>query len=267
MIDKIEINKLEKIGSDVHPALEQADFEGWIANYAEGFSHRANSVLPQSKAIETAEALEAKVKKCEEWYAAKGQSSIFKMTEAAPQGLKEFLENRGYKNEATTDVMTVLPENPVFQEKMESIIEPEEMGVIMTSTPDEAWLNCYFEYENRTNPKTMDIVRRQFALVDKNENLTAIYCRIQMTGKDVAVASAVIEDGYMFLLNVVVDSSCRGKGYGKLLAKQILEAACDMGAEKLCLQVVASNEVAKNMYSAFGFEYQYSYWYMYKAIV
>lgn len=264
MIDKNEIYKLEKIGSDVHPALEQAVLEGWIANYAEGFSHRANSVLPQTVAVENSETLEARVQKCEEWYATKGQPCIFKMTEAAPECLKELLEKRGYNHEAETDIMTVLPENPVFMEKMESIAEPEETGVIMTSSPDEAWLKCYFAYENRTAPKTMDIVRRQFALVDQNENLSAIYCRIQMWGKDVAVASVVIEDGVMFLLNVVVDPACRGKGYGKLLVKQILEAACDMGAEKLCLQVVANNEVAINMYKSFGFEYQYSYWYMCK---
>lgn len=263
MIDKNEINKLEKIGSDVHPALEQAVLEGWILNYTEGFSKRGNSVLPQTEGTD----LLVQVQNCETWYEKRGQTPIFKMTKAAPKGLKELLEKCGYTDEASTDVMTVLPENPVFQEKMESVVEPEETGVIMTSSPDEAWLKCYFEYENRTDPKTMDIVRRQFALVDKNENLSAIYCRIQMWGKDVAVASVVIEDGVMFLLNVVVNPDCRGKGYGKILVKQILEAACDIGAEKLCLQVVASNEVAKNMYKSFGFEVQYSYWYMCKSIV
>lgn len=100
--------------------------------------------------------------------------------------------------------------------------------------------------------------------MDADKNLNAVYCRLQMSGKDVAVASAVIEDGVLFLLNVVVDEAVRGKGYGKILVKETLEAACNFGAEKLCLQVVADNTVAVKLYESFGFEFLYTYWYMVK---
>ena len=150
----------------------------------------------------------------------------------------------------------------ILQKMFETIEEPEEIGVIITSSPDEAWLNPFFEYENRTDLKTMDIAKRQFELINQNKNLTALYCRIQILGNDVAVASAVIKDGILFLLNVVVKQECRGKGYGKILVKELLENACDMGAETLCLQVVQNNSVAINMYKKFGFKYLYTYWYM-----
>ncbi len=270
--NKNEINLLEKIGQDVHPPLKKVNVDGWLAGFSEGYTGRANSVLafsgeqggqtPTEHRGQTS--MEAKVQKIEALYAKENLPTIFKMTEASAEGLNELLENRGYKSTKPTDVMTVSCKSPVLLEKFEEVEEPEEIGVIITGTPDEAWLNSFFEYENRTDEKTIRIAKYQFDLIDQNENLTALYCRIQIWGKDVAVASAVIEDGILFLLNVVVNPSCRGKGYGKILVKEILENAFDMGAEKFCLQVMKDNPVAINLYKSFGFEYFYSYWYMEK---
>lgn len=256
--EKDYINFLEKIGSDVHPALKQQNVDGWICNFAEGYSRRANSVLP----FDWGRNREENIKTCESLYAQAGLPCIFKMTEASASGLQELLKKNGYKSEAPTDVMTVDCNSIILQKMFETIEEPEEIGVIITSSPDEAWLNPFFEYENRTDLKTMDIAKRQFELINQNENLTALYCRIQILGNDVAVASAVIKDGILFLMNVVVKPECRGKGYGKILVKELLENACDMGAETLCLQVVQNNSVAINMYKKFGFKYLYTYWYM-----
>lgn len=275
MINMEEIYKLEKIACDVHPPLEQYECNGWLINFADGYTRRANSVLPisfdlaenrETSLSDFMEKIDDTVLECEELYSKKNLPCIFKITDATPKELSSILKTRGYKKEASTDVMIVSSDDSVFQERMESIIEPEETGVIMTSSPDEAWLNAFFAFENRADPKTKEIIKKQFDLVKENENLTTLYCRIQMTGKDVAVASVVIEDGVLFLLNVVVDEKCRGKGYGKILVKEILEAAYYMGAEKLCLQVVADNDVAKNLYKTFGFEYLYTYWYAVKKI-
>lgn len=259
--NKNEINLLEKIGQDVHPPLKKVNVDGWIAGFSEGYTGRANSVLAFDRGQTP---MEAKVEEVENLYVKENLPCIFKMTEASAEGLKELLENRGYKSTKPSDVMTVSCDSSVLLEKFEEVEEPEEIGVIITGAPDEAWLNPFFEYENRTDEKTISIAKRQFDLIDQNENLTALYCRIQIWGKDVAVASAVIEDGILFLLNVVVNPTCRGKGYGKILVKEILENACDMGAEKLCLQVMKDNPVAINLYKSFGFEYFYSYWYMEK---
>jgi len=267
--NKNEINLLEKIAMDVHPPLKRQTVDGWIAGFSEGYTGRANSVLAFSKEQEEKNsvdsvAIQTKLKKIEDLYAKEGLPCLFKMTEASEEGLKELLEKNGYKSGKFSDVMTVSCESPVLFEKFESVEEPEEIGVIITGSPDEAWLTPFFAYENRTDEKTMNIAKRQFDLIDENENLTAIYCRIQIWGKDVAVASAVIEDGILFLLNVVVNPACRGQGYGKIMIKEILENACDMGAEKICLQVMQNNPVAINLYKSFGFEKLYTYWYMEK---
>lgn len=261
LVEKQKINLFEKYGFDVHPALEVKEYDGWIMGFTEGYSRRANSIMAFDWGTIPAE---EKLAECEKLYKAKGLRSIFKLTDASADGLNELLKNRGYSLECPTDFMTVGCNNETFLGKLETVEEPEDIGVIVTGEPDEAWLEAFYKFEHRTDPKTVSIVNRQFEILKTRENLTAIYCRIQIHGQDVAVASAVIEDGYMYLLNVVVDENCRGKGYGKILVKEILEAACNMGAETLCLQVIGDNTVAINLYKSFGFEYYYSYWYMVK---
>jgi len=260
-MDKDFVNKLEKIGFDVHPALEVKEFDGWYLGFSEGYTKRANSILAGARGTVL---LETKIAECEKLYKEKGLPVIFKVSDYSVEGLIPELEKQGYKAEAPSDVMMIDADSPVLQGKLESVIESEDIGVITTSKPDDTWLKCYFEFEGYTSDTTIKIATKQFEIVDKNENLTAVYCRIQNHGENVAVASIVIEDGYMFLLNVVVNPVCRGKGFGKILVKEILETACMYGAEKLCLQVVADNTVAVNLYKSFGFEYLYSYWYMIK---
>lgn len=152
----------------------------------------------------------------------------------------------------------------MFLERLESIEEPEEIGVIITNNPDNLWLSSFFEFENIADEKNQQIAKKQFKIIEKNKNLSALYCRLQNSGTDIGVASAVIQDGILFLLNVIISQNARKKGFGKILIKEILENDCLLGAKKLCLQVVQSNSIAQNLYKSFGFEYLYSYWYMEK---
>lgn len=257
-----DINLVELTGAHIHPALERMEYDSWLLQFSGGgASRRSNSILPLENGNIP---LEEKVSECEKIYAEHNLPCTFKMSKGAPDGLYELLQKKGYAYNAETNLMTVMADDETFATRCENIIEPEDIGVIITSSPDDTWLDCYFKWENRTDPKVIDVNKKQFEIVDADENLSAVYCRIQIHGVDVAVASAVIENGVMFLLNVVVDENVRGKGYGKILVKETLEAACNFGAEKLCLQVVADNTVAVKMYESFGFEFLYKYWYMVK---
>lgn len=263
--DKMDIKLLEKVAADIHPALKRMDYDGWIVQFSEGYTQRANSVLPVTSNIETiASDYTKKVSDCEKLYAAKNLPCIFKMTEVAPEGLNSYLKSKKYKMGAPTNVMTVMPDDNTFIDRRMSVLEKEDTSVIITSIPDVFWLESFFKFEKKNDTKIKRIATRQFKLVELNKKLKALYCRVQVSGKDVAVASAVIEDGILFLLNVVVDEKQRKKGYGKILVKNILEAGCNMGAERLCLQVVADNKAAIKLYESFGFKFYYKYWYMVK---
>lgn len=257
-----DINLVELTGAHIHPALEKMEYDNWFLQFSGGgASRRSNSILP----LENGKLpLEQKVSECEKIYAEHNLPCTFKMTKAAPDGLFELLQKKGYAYNAETNLMTVMADDETFVTRCENLIEPEDIGVIITSAPDDEWYNCYFKWENRTDPKAIEVTKKQNDMVDTDENLSAVYCRIQIHGVDVAVASAVIENGVAFLLNVVVDEKVRGKGYGKILVKETLEAACNFGAEKLCLQVLADNTVAVKLYESFGFKFFYKYWYMVK---
>lgn len=257
-----EINKIELIGSHVHPGLEQIEYDGWLLNLSgQEASRRANSVLPLETGIIS---LEQKISECQKIYAEHKLPCIFKLSDGSPEGLDELLNKKGFVHNADTKLMYVAADDIELNQKLESIVEDEDIGVILTSKPDQEWFDSYFVFEERTEPLRMEIETKQFALLDDNRDLNSMYCRIQKTGKDVAVASVTIEDGKLFLLNVVVAKEFRGKGYGKILVKNVLEAGISIGAEKLYLQVSSDNEKAIKLYESFGFKLLYNYWYMVK---
>lgn len=80
----------------------------------------------------------------------------------------------------------------------------------------------------------------------------------------VACASAVIERGYMYLANVIVDERNRGKGYGQQLCEALLAKAKEEGAHTVYLNVIQSNQIAINLYKKLGCRKVYSYWYRVK---
>ena len=88
--------------------------------------------------------------------------------------------------------------------------------------------------------------------------------RIVKGGVSVACGSAMIERGYMALLNVVVNEPERGKGYGMEICESVLAAAKRLGAHTAYLQVVRDNKKAINLYSKLGYKTMYSYWYRVK---
>ena len=89
--------------------------------------------------------------------------------------------------------------------------------------------------------------------------------RIVKGGVSVACGSAVIERGYMALLNVIVDKTERGKGYGVEICASLLATARRLGAHTAYLQVVRDNQKAINLYTKLGYKTMYSYWYRVKA--
>lgn len=59
--------------------------------------------------------------------------------------------------------------------------------------------------------------------------------------------------GEAHITNIAIHSKHRGKGFGKMLFQKVIELAKMYGAEKMTLEVRASNAVAQNMYKKFGF--------------
>src|SRR5262245_52204411 len=99
------IRHLEEISLNAWPALQTIVYDGWLLRFAGGYTRRANSVNPlYPGALDPAE----KIGRCEAVYAAQGQDTVFKLTDAAePADLDTLLARRGYRREAPTSVQTV----------------------------------------------------------------------------------------------------------------------------------------------------------------
>ena len=90
----------------------------------------------------------------------------------------------------------------------------------MKDYADDGWLNAYFTFSRYTDDVRMATAKQ---IVDNVKN-DMVCGRLIKNGTSVACGSAVIERGYIALLNIVVDESERGKGYGKEICESLLSA-------------------------------------------
>ena len=128
---------------------------------------------------------------------------------------------------------------------------------VTSSYADDDWLNAYFTFSGYSDKVKMMTAKQ---ILDSVKN-TMICGRVTKNDVTVTCGSAVIERGYMVLLNIVVDEPQRGKGYGQEICKSLLAAAKESGAHTAYLQVVQENDKAVNLYRKLGYSTVYSYWY------
>lgn len=88
---------------------------------------------------------------------------------------------------------------------------------------------------------------------EATENQAARYTVLLEDGVPVAYAGVwfVMDEGH--ITNVAVDKAHRGKGYGEMVLKALIQLAADSGMSFMELEVRRSNVVAQNLYHKLGF--------------
>ena len=243
------IRYLEELSFNAHPSLQTQYYDGWVLRFANGYSSRANSV---NAIYPSTIDLKEKIEGCEKRYFKHYLPCIFKLTDENAQMLDEILKERGYEIVTPTDVMIMDLSDSDFL---------SGDGIITEHVTDE-WLDTYFTLEKYTEPGTCDTIT-QIRRMIQNETL---YCIIKKDGKNVACASAVIENGYVYIANVIVDEMYRGQGYGRQLCEILLAQAKKKGGHTAYLQVIQTNRIARNLYEKLGYIKLYSYWYRVKKL-
>ena len=95
---------LEELTLNAWPAPRRILFDGWLLNFAHGYTRRANSIWPL---YPSSLPLGAKIEACEAIYAARGQPVLFKLSsQAMHAALDAELARRGYVAEGETSVQT-----------------------------------------------------------------------------------------------------------------------------------------------------------------
>ena len=237
----------EELSLNAHPSLQTQVYDGWVLRFANGYTNRANSVqLLYPSAID----LQTKITECEKRYFSQGLPAVYKVTDGSAPNIDMALAERGYTVATPTYVMDMDLSDKTFP-----------FGdCVVTNHADDEWLDAYFTFSRYTDRKKMETAGQILG----NVRSTMICGRINKSGKSVACGSAVIERGYVALLNIVVNAPHRGKGYGKEICESLLSAAKRMHAHTAYLQVVQDNNKAVALYTKLGYKKIYSYWYRVK---
>lgn len=235
---------VQAAAADGWRALESARIGGWLLRAADGFTGRANSVLPlDDPGMPYADALAA----TERWYAERGLAPAFQVPLPMRAGVEDFLVARGWSTGEETVVMTADPEvaaaTPVAAGLPPVVVEPEL---------SEAWLAMYHCRGEALPPSARRVLtnadEQAFAGVRDDDGLLAIG-RVAISGAWAGVSA------------MEVAPRARRRGLGRAVLTTLAAYGRDRGARGVYLQVMATNTGAQALYAGTGFVPHHRYRY------
>lgn len=243
---KLYIRTLEEITARAWPALETHVDDGWLLRYSEGYTRRANSVLPVYGSTRD---VYRKIADCEAFYRRHKLPTVFKLTPAVyPADLDAILAAKGYlRSKPPVSVQTC---NLVYHTS-----SPDER-VMLHDTPTAAWLDAYTRL-NRIHPSHHPTLKRMLA----RGSTESVYALVTIDGQIAAVGMGQRAEEYFGLFGIVTDPVYRRRGLGRALVTTLMHHAAQSGAGTAFLQVNSDNVPARRMYAELGFCEVYPYWY------
>ena len=236
-----DARRLEELGLNSSAPPGQLLYDGWLLRLLPGKAKRArsvNAVYPSSLP------LDEKIGYCERLFGAAGVPALFRMTPfSSPAELDATLERRSYGRFDLTAVES-------------AAIDPSRIAVRATPMALEPWIDAISAIRNASHVeraahlarlRASPLAVRPLALVER--------------GEVVATGLTIVEDGCAGLFDIVTREDARRRGHARALVQGLLAAAWELGARHAYLQVSAQNDSARRLYSQFGFEERYVYWY------
>ncbi|MCX7749497.1 MAG: GNAT family N-acetyltransferase [Clostridia bacterium] len=236
---------LEEIQMNALPPLQTVLYDGWVLRFADGYTHRANSINPLYQPLQN---VHEKMDQCEIIFKRKKLMPAYKITPlVSPENLDELLESRGYRIINHTSVQTL---------NLCNLIEPSIDTTIICYDLEEDWLQHYCKF-NYVNAENKTILRKML------NNLTPLkfFTSLLVKNEVVACGMAVLEKGFVGLYNITVSEEHRNNGYGTQLILNMIKTGKSHGAENAYLQVMVENLPAYHLYKKLGFKEVYKYHY------
>lgn len=245
------IRKIEELSMNALPALKTQMYDGWILRFADGYTKRANSINPIYPSYD--EDVNRKMENSETAFTERNIQVAYKITPlASPNILDQTLETLDYSMASLTSVQALS-----LSADMEA---PNKTNALIYNEMPEARFHDFCRLNN-IHGRNQSIFRRVL------ENIIPTTCFIFLTDEKettLACGLGVLEDGYIGLFNIATDEAYRNRGYGTKLVRNLLYWGKENGAENAYLQVVLTNEPARNLYARLGFKEQYRYWFRVK---
>lgn len=262
------MNLIEEISLNAWPAHMSELYDGWLLRFSHNYTHRTNCV---NLIAPSTLPLEEKVEFCENEYRNVHTPTIFKISPLQDPSFDQYLKDRGYTVEHTTNVLTmplekaepweaVSTEYETYQRNsgLPSLVTyPDDVMVQLCDTITEDWVSSLFRLNGTTNPTHMRIVPAMYKAIPKE----TIAATVELDGRVVASGLGILDRGHVGLYAIYVDKSCRKMHFGRAICSAILTEAKKKGCTNAYLQVVDKNDIARQLYESLGFEYFYTYWF------
>lgn len=241
--------RLEELSLNAWPSHQTTVTGGWLLRFADGYTRRANSILPLYN-TETAE-YEKKVVLCESEYTRRGLPVVFKMnSHPSLSSLDAYLSELGYKKEVLTSVQTV---------ELSNLTLNNPPSVQLTVEPSTAWLAAV-SMNAKLAPNQIDALKKILGnIIPKH-----IFASINDGERTIACGLGVVEQNYIGLFDILTDEAFRKRGLATDIIHKILTWGMQNGANNSYLQVIKTNTPAIALYNKLCFAESYQYWYRVK---
>lgn len=242
------IAALEAIAAPGWRGLEEHRLGGWLLRAGNGFTGRANSVLPLGEPDRSrTEALDYVVG----WYADRGLPPLFQLPMPLAAELDEELAGAGWRGFSPVRFL-IAPLDRVLAACPERTDLPP---VQHDPTPSEDWLTGY-QYRGAVLPDGARTVLTNadeptFASVSDGERL-------------LVVGRGVVHQGWLGVTAVTVPAAGRRRGLGTHLMNGLVRWGRARGARHCYLQVAGENADALRFYDRLGFVIHHRYHYRIK---
>lgn len=229
------IIELEKLSDLTWPAQEIVEYGNWRLRISDGFSMRANSVLPIG---ETPIDLASAVDEITNIYRENKLKPTFSIPLPIFDELDRYLEQNGWNikidaNFLIRDIGAI-----------EASSDPQ-FSIEILDYPSKEWLEI-----NSDQP--LEKIMRRYP---------ARYGAIKIGEQVIAVGRIATLGSWSIVTRLFVNPSFRGKGVAKILMNNLLSAAVSDGATKVSLQVDNENGAALALYQSMGFTVHHKFVY------
>jgi GNAT superfamily N-acetyltransferase len=233
----LRIQELERLSDLTWPADEIEEIGKWRLRISDGFTMRANSVLPTGAApfgepnLDIGTAVDEVVK----IYQAKGLTPTFTLPLPLYEELDHYLAALGWKVKIGAEyLVNEIPEHLG--------VESVDFQIEIRSEPSPEWLAVQGDHQ-------LERIMR---------NYPARYAQVKSEGKIVGIGRIATYEKWSLATRVFVDPEFRGKGIGTLLMRTLMAAAKEDGATKVGLQVDSENGAGLALYKSMGFRFHHS---------
>lgn len=234
---------LERTAALGWPAPDREWLGGWLLRAAGGFTNRANSVLPLgSPEMPVAQAVEA----VNDWYAARGLPARFQLPLPGTGSLDDRLAAAGWPADTETLVRTA-------DLGVVAARAGECDGVQLAVEPDERWLALYHYRGGGAVPPIGRAIMVAAAC--------PVFASVCAAGETIAVARAVVDDGWLGVTAVEVAPPHRRRGLARRMMAALTRWGAGHGAVTSYLQVPEGNAAANALYDRLGYTTHHRYHY------